>query len=190
MKKMLIKIIMCVVVICLVSGNSICFASDVETNDENDISMILEAICENNFEDGDVIDVNGKFTIRCEVKVEKTESNARNAYSSTDTATKKFVVIENSTTRELFSITQTVVAVFNTYTEKAMITSHTASFNAIDPSYSMRSCTQKCNLNTWNEMTPGILDIVIAQGSSTGMVRASVTVRYCDKFSFSFAQIY
>lgn len=161
---------------------------ELEVSNE-DMTDMLFAISENEFSDGDSVIVNDKYLITCDIDVTTVEPKERNVYSVTKSATQTFTATVLGTKKQVFKVTQTAVAVFNTYTDKVSINSHTATFTAIDPTYRLISITQATPLNVWNEMISSRKEMVIGQYDSQGMLAASVTVyNSSGEFVFRFNQ--
>ena len=153
---------------------------------QDDIENVLAIICNSEMHNGDEIVTDDGYTIVCEEYITDVPSIGRNAYSVTKSATKTFKVAQSD--KQVFTVTQNATAVFNTYTQKVKISSHTAKFTPIDSSYFLVSSRQAVTLNTWGDMVPGRVEMTIGQGSSTGMLFAYVTVFNNGTFKFNFSQ--
>ncbi|MBQ8413147.1 MAG: hypothetical protein IJX12_06035 [Lachnospiraceae bacterium] len=189
MRKLLVLLFLLPIFTYCASGD-LCRAEEQETSGyDQDFEMLLQAICECDLEDGESIIVGEKYVISCEEGEVELPSKERNAYSVTKSDWKTFKVTENGTEKPVFTLTQYVTAVYNTYTESVRIDSHTVTFTANDTSYRLISSTQVATIGVWNEFAaPGRIEVVVGQGSSRGMAIASVTVFQSGEVTFRFSQ--
>lgn len=156
-------------------------------NDTDDLQIIIDAISENDLSDGESISVlDGKYTITCQETLIESPVEPRNVYSTTKTYTKTYLA--SGSANKLFSLTQTVVAVFNTYTEKVCINSHSITFTPYDSSYYLDHTEQISSLNSWNSsVISSFKNIYIGKyGSGTMLICASASVTYSGTFRLSF----
>ena len=157
------------------------------SEDTGDLQVVLNAIAENDLSGGESINVlDGKYTITCEEILEETPGLARNVFSTTKTYTKTYLV--SSSGNKAFSLQQTVVAVFNTYTEKVCINSHNVTFTSYDSSYYLDHTVQVSSLNSWNSsIVASHKNVYVGKiGSGTMLISAHASVTYSGTFSLSF----
>lgn len=193
LKNLYRKVIMLLIIVGMVQYFPNVTHAQEQDISQDDMESTLDVICSGELHDGEQKVVNGKYIVSCEEIIIEKPNYTRNAYSVTKSASQTFHVADG--TREIFTISQTVTAIFNTYTEKVKIASHSATFTAIDSSYKLASSRQGATINIWNEMVAGRIEMLITQGTSSGMLYASTTVTYSqnpsgNNFKFSFSQVW
>lgn len=157
------------------------------SEDTDDLQVVLDTIAENDLTNGESISVlDGKYTITCQEILEESPSLSRNVFSTTKTYTKTYLV--SSSGDKAFSLQQTVVAVFNTYTEKVCINSHNVTFTSYDSSYYLDHTEQVSSLNSWNSsVVASQKNVYIGKiGSGTMLICANASVTYSGTFRLSF----
>lgn len=185
----LLIVAMMLPIMTLCSMTNICLAE--EHVSEEDINAILNVISKSEFSDGQSIIVNDKYLVTCDMTVITVPSLEKNAYSVTRSASQTFTATHLGSKVNVFTVSQTVTAVFNTYTGKVKISSHSANFTAIDKSYRLISSNQAMSLNVWNTvLAGGRIEMIIGQGSATGLLRAYATVYSNETFNLRFEQVY
>ena len=173
-------------VFCLCTNTNIVCAEEI-SEDTYDLQVILEAISQNDLSDGESISIlDGKYTVVCQETIEELPNLSRNAYSATKTYTKNYLI--SSSGAMAFTLKQTVVAVFNTYTEKVCIKSHSITLTPYDSNYYLDHTEQISSLNSWNSIVVTLQkNVYIGKyGSGTMLVSANASVTYSGTYRLSF----
>lgn len=173
------------------------YASAIEVREKitEDISdeymgQILEVFAGNELSNHESVIVDNAYVITCMEEIQEKPQVTRGVYTLTRSKKKTFMVTVLGKDQKVFSITQEVLAAFNTYTLQACIKSHSVTYTPYSSSYKLASKKQVSNIDEWGDPVTGIINVKIKKGSTEIMVCASATVFGNEKFMFSIEQVY